>query len=165
MGRKFDGDMHEEFTDADRNSIRFIGSKIYSVQTCRVYYTTYDLQRQCDTISPHAHPDIMLRSPVAGGAEPYWHARVIGVYHANVWTEHPAIRDGRNARRMDFLWVRWFGDEPGYRSGFCRAHLPKIGFVESKDEFAFSFIDPADVIRGSHLIPAFNAGRSALLPL
>ena len=113
MGRKFDGDMHDEFTDADRNSIRFIGSKIYSVQTCRVYYTTYDLQRQCDTISPHAHPDIMLRSPVAEGAEPYWHARVIGVYHANVWTEHPAIRDGRNVRRMDFLWVRWFGDEPG----------------------------------------------------
>ena len=36
MGRKFDGDMHEEFTDADRNSIRFIGNKIYSVQTCRV---------------------------------------------------------------------------------------------------------------------------------
>ena len=163
MGRKFDGDMHEEFTDADRNSIRFIGNKIYSVQTCRLYYTTYDLQRQCDTISPRAHPDIMLRSPVAEGAEPYWYARVIGVYHANVWTEHPAIQDGRNARRMNFLWVRWFGDEPGYRSGFRRARLPKIGFVESTDDFAFSFVDPADVIRGSHLIPAFNAGRSAVL--
>ena len=104
----------------------------------------------------------MLRSPVAEG-EPYWYARVIGVYHANVWTEHPAIRDGRNARRMDFLWVRWFGDEPGYHSGFRRARLPKIGFVESTDDFAFSFVDPADVIRGSHLIPAFNAGRSAVL--
>ena len=70
MGRKFDGDMHEEFTDTDRNSIRFIGSKLYSVQTCRVYYTTYDLQRQYDTINTHAHPDIMLRSPVVEG-EPY----------------------------------------------------------------------------------------------
>jgi hypothetical protein len=60
MDRKFDGDIHEEFTDADRNSIRFIGSKIYSVQICRVYYTTYDLQRQFDTVNPCAHPDIML---------------------------------------------------------------------------------------------------------
>ena len=164
MDREFDGDMHEEFTDEDRNSIRFIGSRIYSVQTCRIYYTAYDLQRQCDVVNPRTHPDIMLRSPVEG-AEPYWYARVIGVYHANVWTEHPAVRGGRNARRMDFLWVRWFGDEPGYRSGFCRARLPKIGFVESTDDFAFSFVDPANVIRGCHLIPAFDAGRSAdLLP-
>ncbi|KJA14397.1 hypothetical protein HYPSUDRAFT_142984 [Hypholoma sublateritium FD-334 SS-4] len=164
--REFDGDMHEDFTDADRNSIRFIGGKIYSVQTCRIYYTSYDLQRQCDAVSPCAHPDIMLRSPVTeAGAEPYWYARVIGIYHANVWAENPAIIGGRTARRMDFLWVRWFGDEPGYRSGFRKARLPKIGFVESTDEFAFSFVDPANVIRGCHLIPAFNAGRSTeLLP-
>jgi hypothetical protein len=62
---------------------------------------------------------------------------------------------------MDFLWVCWFGEEPGYRSGFRQARLPKIGFVESTDEFAFSFIDPANVVCGCHLIPAFNAGRSA----
>ena len=166
MGREFDGDSHEEFTDDDRNSIRFIGGRMYRAQTCQIYYTTYDLQRQCDTVNPLSHPDIMLRSPVAEeGAEPYWYARVIGVYHANIWAENTAIPGGRNPRRMDFLWVRWFGDEPGYRSGFRRARLPKIGFVESTDEFAFSFVDPANVIRGCHLIPAFNAGRSAdLLP-
>ena len=67
--------MHEEFTDSDRNSIRFVGSKIYSVQTCNIYYTSYDLQRQCDTVNPRTHPDIMLRSPVnEEGAEPYWYA-------------------------------------------------------------------------------------------
>jgi len=105
-------------------------------------------------------PDIMLRSPVnEEGAEPYWYARVLGVYHANVWAENSVIPGARNVRRMDFLWVRWFGEEPGYRSGFRRARLPKIGFVESSDEFAFSFVNPADVVRGCHLIPAFNAGR------
>ena len=160
MDRKFNGNMHEEFTDADQNSIWFVGSKIYSVQTCCIYYTTYDLQWQCDTVNPHAHPDIMLQSPVAESAEPYWYARVIGLYHANVWTEHPAIRNGRNVRCMYFLWVHWFGDEPGYCSGFRRARLPKISFVESTDDFAFSFVDPANVIRGCHLIPAFNAGWS-----
>ncbi|KJA18879.1 hypothetical protein HYPSUDRAFT_144300 [Hypholoma sublateritium FD-334 SS-4] len=156
--------MHEDFTDSDRNSIRFLGGKIYSVQTCRIYYTSYDLQRQCDTINPCAHPDIMLQSPTTeAGAKPYWYARVIGVYHANVWANNPAIPGGRITRCMDFLWVHWFGDEPGYHSGFCRARLPKIGFVESMDAFAFSFIDPANVIRGCHLIPAFNAGRSTVL--
>lgn len=166
MGREFDADMHEEFTDSDRNSIRFVGSKIYSVQTCHIYYTSYDLQRECDTVNPRTHPDIMLRSPnTEEDAEPYWYARVLGVYHANVWIENSAIHGGRNARRMDFLWVRWFGEEPDYRSGLRQAHLPKIGFVESTDEFAFSFIDPANVVRGCHLIPAFSAGRStALLP-
>ena len=42
-------------------------------------------------------------------------------------------------------------------------HYNQCGFVESTDDFTFSFVDPADVIRGSHLIPAFNAGRSAVL--
>ena len=164
MKREFDGDMHEDFTDSDRNSIRFIGNKIYSVQTCRVYYTSYDLQRQCDTINPCTHPDIMLRSPVdKAGPESYWYGRVIGIYHANIWAENPAIPGGRNTRRMDFLWVRWFGEELAYRPGFRKARLPKIGFVESTDDFAFSFIDPAKVIRGCHLIPAFKEGRTSVL--
>ena len=50
-------------------------------------------------------------------------------------------------------------------SGFRRARLPAIGFVESTDDFAFSFVDPANVVHGCHLIPAFDTGRSAdLLP-
>ena len=78
--------MHEEFTDSDRNSICFVGSKIYSVQTCHIYYTSYNLQWQCDTVNPHSHPDIMLRSPInEEGAEPYWYVRVLGIYHANIW--------------------------------------------------------------------------------
>ena len=107
----------------------------------------------------------MLRSPITTpGAEPYWYARVIAIYHANIWAENPAIRRGKKVRRMDFLWVRWFGDVAGYRSGFRKARLPKIGFVESTDDYAFSFVDPASVIRGCHLIPAFNGGRRKLLP-
>ncbi len=63
------------------------------------------------------------------------------------------------------MWVHWLGEEPGYHSWFYQACLPKIGFVESTDEFAFSFVDPANVVWECHLIPAFNAGRSAdLLP-
>jgi hypothetical protein len=67
---------------------------------------------------------------------------------------------------MEFLWVRWFGVEPGrYRHGFHLARLPKLGFVESSDEYAFTFLDPGQVIRGAHITPAFSEGRtSSLLP-
>jgi hypothetical protein len=65
------------------------------------------------------------------------------------------------------LWVWWFGMEPGrYRHGFQVGRLPKIGFVKSSDNYAFTFLDPTQVIRGAHLIPAFAEGRSlALLPV
>ena len=65
-----------------------------------------------------------------------------------------------SAQPMEFLWVRWLGAEPGYRSGSQVARLPKIGFVEATDEDAFGFLDPDLVIRGSHLIPAFHSGRT-----
>ena len=149
----------------------FVGQRIYLVQTCHLFYTTYDLQRDSDLINPRSHPDIMLRSPESEfeeGADTYWYARVIGIYHANVWvdSEQTDIPDARRVKRMDFLWVRWFGKEPEYISSSRRARLPKIGFVESTDEFAFSFVDPANVVRGCHLIPAFHEGRTVdLLPV
>lgn len=108
----------------------------------------------------------MLQSPeTQEGAEAYWYARVLGIYHANVWLENSQIHSASDIRKMDFLWVRWFGAEPDYHSSFHHCRLPKIGFVESTDEFAFGFVDPANVIRGAHLIPAFSIGKGTdLLP-
>jgi hypothetical protein len=54
--------------------------------------------------------------------------------------------------------------EPSYLHGFCQACLPKIGFVESSDKYAFTFLDPIQVIWGVHVIPAFSTMcTSALL--
>jgi len=133
----------------------------------RINYTTYDVRRDGDTINPQVSPDIMVKSPETGPrAQLYWYARVIGIFHAYVLLTHPDV-GARMLRLMDFLWVRWFGMEPSpYRHGFCHACLPKIGFVESSDKYAFTFLDPAQVVRGAHIIPAFSAERtSALLPV
>jgi hypothetical protein len=71
----------------------------------------------------------------------------------------------RSLCHTDFLWVRWFGMEPGrYYHGFCFARLPKIGFVELNDEYAFTFLDPSQVIRGAHIIPAFAEGCCKVEP-
>ena len=130
----------------------------------RINYTTYDVRRDGDVINPTSYPDIMVNSPETGPqAQPYWYGRVIGVFHAMVSSSHQDVKE-KSLRRMDFLWVRWFGMEPGrYRHGFRYARLPKIGFVESTDEYAFTFLDPAQVIRGAHIIPAFSKGRSSTL--
>ena len=89
-------------------------------------------------------------------------AQVLGVYHAFVFTTHPASRY-RSVERMEFLWVRWLGMEPRYRSGPRYARLPIVGFVEDSDELAFGFLDPSLVIRGSHLVPRFSLGRTNTL--
>lgn len=133
----------------------------------RLNYTTYDVRRNGDVINPRTYPDIMVKSPETGPqAQPFWYARVLGIFHALVTSTHREVQE-RSLCRINFLWVRWFGMEPGpYRHGFCYARLPKIGFVESSDEYAFTFLDPAQAIRGAHIIPAFSEGRtSALLPV
>ncbi|KAJ3515164.1 hypothetical protein NMY22_g14524 [Coprinellus aureogranulatus] len=170
MGRTFDGDNHDEFTDEDRNSFRIYGDKIYQVGSSRFHFTTYDNRRDFDVVTPTSRPDVIVASQEANRRRvPFWHARVMGVYHVKVSTTHSKVplRD-RGIERMPFLFVRWMGAEPGYRFGFGNATLPKVGFVEHSDDFdnfAFGFLDPSQVIRGCHLIPDFESGRtSKLLP-
>ncbi|KAJ3558095.1 hypothetical protein NP233_g11576 [Leucocoprinus birnbaumii] len=45
MSRPFDGDMHDDFSDADRNTIRIRNGRIYRHRTFRINYTTYDVRR------------------------------------------------------------------------------------------------------------------------
>jgi hypothetical protein len=160
LGKGLDGDDPYLFTDEERNSVRLVNNTMFSVKQLSVNYTTYDVRRDRDTINTTTRPYVLLRSPEAGaGVHPYWYAQVLGIYHAHVSTTHPAAPK-HSAQHMEFLWVRWLGIEPGYRSGSKAARLPKVGFVEDSDEDAFGFLDPDLVIRGSHLIPDFNSGRT-----
>ena len=94
---------------------------------------------------------------------PYWYARVIGIFHADVYhigekstTDEPY--------KMDFLWVRWFGLDESHRGGWKARRLHRIGFFDSEDERAFGFLDPNEIIRAVHLIPAFAHGLIDNLP-
>jgi len=65
---------------------------------------------------------------------------------------------------MDFLWVRWYGLDTSAGSGFKARRLHQLGFPDSNEKAGtFGFIDPHDVIRPVHLIPAFHFGRTFLL--
>lgn len=162
LGRDFDGDSHETFGPGDINRVRIFNNNIYSVGQMRVNYTTYDVRRDYDIINPKTHPFVMVSSPeTEDGAHPFWYAQVLGVYHTVVG--QTGVNRELEQREMTFLWVRWLGVEPSYRSGREYARLPKLGFVSEEDPFAFGFLDPAHVIRGCHLIPTFVAGRTDAL--
>ena len=165
LEKDFDGDDPHTFAEDELNSVRITNNQMYSVKTLSVNYTTYDVRRDRDTINPGNHNFVMVRSSEdEGGSDmhPYWYAQVLGVYHAFVSTTHSAVRY-RSVQRMEFLWVRWLGVEPRYRSGTRYARLPMVGFVEDSDELAFGFLDPSHVIRGCHLIPRFASGRTNTL--
>jgi len=127
----------------------------------RVNYTTYDMRRAQDYINPRTQRDIMLLSQDSSlDAHPFWYARVLGIFHVEVGR---ITNDGQGdikSKRKEVLWVRWFGIEPGHRSGLKAARLPKIGFVPEQDQHAFGFLDPSLVLRACHLPPVFSGGRT-----
>ncbi len=166
LDREYEGDTYSAFTDEERNTVIIAGEEIFHCKTLRINYTTYNVRWDSDTIKPNTYPDVMVKSPETGlHAQPYWYMHVIGIFHAVVLSSHPGVKT-KSCSRMEFLWVRWFGVEPGqYHHGFHLARLPKIGFVESSDDYTFTFLDPGQVIRGAHITPAFFKGHiSALLP-
>ena len=160
LGRSFDGDTDELFTPEDRLTVCIQNETIYRVRTARINYTTYDLRRGHHTVNPRTHPYIIMASPEADpNSHPFWYASVIGVFHANIQHIGKKSQDYQ-PKRMEFLWVRWLGLVPDHSFGRQKAKLPKIGFVPDSDEFAFGFLDPSLVLRGCHLLPSFEDGKT-----
>jgi hypothetical protein len=166
LGYPFTGD-ETEFSDEDRNSVSLVNNKIFRHKVMRVNYTTYDMRRSQDSINARTHPDVMVLSREEGAGQdrhPFWYARVIGIYHAHV--KHVGPRsNSSDSQKMEFLWVRWFGLDLKFCAGWNAKRLHRIGFMDSRDDGAFGFLDPSEVIRGVHLVPAFGYGQASdLLP-
>ncbi|KIK18469.1 hypothetical protein PISMIDRAFT_35320, partial [Pisolithus microcarpus 441] len=97
-------------------------------------------------------------------AHPYWYARIIGIFHVDVQYRGPELHK-HAPERIDFLWVRWFARNRNLKTGWAMRRLPCIGFYPQGETEAFGFINPEQVVRAAHLIPAFRFGRTtALLP-
>jgi len=136
---------------------------LYQHSIMRVDFTTYDVQQDQDIIHiPFDKCDILVYNPQERGPYPWAFARVLGIYHAAVRTRaHPG------PQTYYFLWVRWFKCDQSAPSFATARRFDRVSFVphDSPDEEPFGFIDPATVIRGCHLIPDFNSGRTCdLMP-
>lgn len=163
LGFDYEGDEYE-FTDQQLAAVTFSGNRLYRHKVVRVNYTTYDGRRDQDSFNPRTHADFMTYSHEnvdqhGNTAHPYWYGRIIETFHAEVIHLGPET-SGREPRRMEFMLVRWFGRDVSRSSGWKSKRLHRLGFVDSRDEAAFGFLDPAEIIRGVHLIPAFHHGQT-----
>ena len=59
---------------------------------------------------------------------------------------------------MEFLLVHWYSRDTRHKAGFKRRRLHRLEPLPPENPDAFGFLDPDDVIRGAHLIPAFAHG-------
>ena len=137
--------------------------RFYKHNVMRINYTTYDVRRGDDMINTRtSHCDIMTLNSAFGedpSEHPFCYAHVLGIFHANVVYLGEQNLDYR-PRRLEFLWVRWYRVESGFRSGWKALKPDRVHFpLMAGNPDAFGFLDPADVLRGCHVIPAFCQGR------
>ncbi|KIO28249.1 hypothetical protein M407DRAFT_39998, partial [Tulasnella calospora MUT 4182] len=81
----------------------------------------------------------------------FWYTRVLGIFHLQVIN---TTYSHHLPQRLDVLWIRWLGEDPGYVGNPGVRRLERVGYVP-EGLFAFGFIDPDVVVRAAHLIPAF----------
>lgn len=140
------------------NDVYIKDDYMYAHYILQVNYTTYDMRRTYDTLHLNRnHCNVMV---LADSDSPtrYWYARVLGVYHANVYYGGDGRQDW-NPRRIDFLWVRWYETVNPGTYGWSAAALEKLSFPSEQGDYAFGFIHPRDVVRACHILPVFSEGK------
>jgi hypothetical protein len=152
------------YTAEERQAIEIVDNKLYRHARLRINYDTYDVRRGQDTITPSSRPDCMFLDPEpeeGGDFDPYFYGRVIYIFHAQVKYHTPGMPAGHRppAHRVDMCYMRWFVRDREAMGGFGDKRLPMLGFLPADHEAAFGFIHPRQIVRASHLIPAFAFGR------
>ena len=139
-------------------------NRLYQHKMIRFRSTTYDARRIEETANLRSQSDIMVLAhedhSEAAPAFPYWHARIVGIYHVMIRQRIPGGTMLTDVQRMDVLFVRWLGlDSIG---GWRAQRMHSLGFLPDTDALgpAFGFLDPNEVIRMVHLIPDFVSGRT-----
>ena len=152
--------------DDDACNFVFIkNDRIYHHNLTRFHFTTYDVRRGTDIINPGtSRCNIMLLADNPDATDSslnlhhFLYARVLGAYHVNVVYTGPGMRDYQ-ARRLDFLWVRWYETVDAASSGWSKSKLDSVRFPPMNAEDAFGFVDPNDVLRGCHMMPNLAKGK------
>ena len=147
----------DDILDTDLGQVVLKGERIYRHRLLHLNYTTYDVRRAQESVNPRTdHRDIMLLS-CQPSTHPFCYARVLGIYHVNVIYVGPGFKDYQ-PRWVEVLWVRWF-EVMDHSAGWDHNSLDSVRFPSMASADAFGFVDPADVLRCCHIIPAFTDGQ------
>ncbi|KAG5652335.1 hypothetical protein H0H81_005403 [Sphagnurus paluster] len=149
-----------KFSEQERTEIHIVNDRFYRHKVMRVNYTGYNVQRGQDLINSRNHADIITLAPEGetydNGDHPFQYSRVIRIFHVDFIHDIPGTRQIPISKQV--LWMQWFQYDKSYCASFQRHRLHCIHFIPSHDPNAFGFLDPDEVVRGSHLIPAFHHG-------
>ena len=147
------------FGDGDRRKVTIQNDRIYRHKVLQVNYTTYDVRRNQDSMNPRTRSNIFtLARPLDEPHHPFSYARLLGVFHADVI--YQAFGEYPQSRTIDFAWVHWFWVDPHWKGGFKHRRLYRVVPLPEEDSESYGFLDPDEIIRGAHLIPAFEHGQT-----
>nr|GAT50466.1 predicted protein [Mycena chlorophos] len=156
LNRAYDGD-DLVFSDEDLIHVVIEKGRLYTHATMRLNYTTYDLRRAQDAFNLRNRRFFVVHSQDTQDPHRFWYGEIIGIFHANVLlTDLP----GSKFQRVEFVWVRWFQRDMRHRCGFHEKRLPRVNYMPHDNADAFGILDPQDIVRAAHLIPAFHHGRT-----
>ncbi|EPQ54112.1 hypothetical protein GLOTRDRAFT_94482 [Gloeophyllum trabeum ATCC 11539] len=138
------------FMDAERAQLLIQNNRLYLHKVLRVNYTTYNIRRGQDSLNPRTHSDILMLASDAhkDGHHPFAYGHILGVFHADIINNVPGTMP--NIKTFEFLFLQ---------GGLKKRRLHQLQFLPVTDPNAFGFLDPDEVIRAAHIIPAFAHGR------
>jgi hypothetical protein len=100
----------------------------------------------------------MLMSRDKNAEHPYLYAKVLGIHHLEVKHKGPDCTTS-DTLHMEVLRVRWYDLDTKAKAGFKAKRLFRVSLANYDDPTSYGFVDPTDVVRGVHLIPAFALGK------
>ncbi len=150
-----------EYSDEERNKVFFVNERLYRHKVMRINYTTYNVRLGQDSVNARNHADIMVLSRTDED-HPFEYGRIISTFHVDIvikTEEAPKVAPIPVSKEV--LWVRWYRRDSSYGAGFKKKRLHRLQFLPYNDPDAFGFLDPDEVIRAVHLIPAFHYGKTS----
>ncbi|KAF9494121.1 hypothetical protein BDN71DRAFT_1393825, partial [Pleurotus eryngii] len=110
LGLSYSGDEHD-FSPQQLRQVVLVNNRLYAHKVLHINYTSYNTHRCEETLNPRTNSDFMAMSHDAHN--PFWYGRILHIFHVVV--HHPELATNQ---QMDFLWVRWFGINHSFSSGW-----------------------------------------------
>lgn len=83
------------------------------------------MRRDQDIVNPRVASRSFILVPAAVGDHPYWCARILGIFDLQVL---PSPHHSTPVR-LNFLWIRWLGEDPDQLGNFETAAHSRVGYV------------------------------------
>ena len=159
------------FDQAELRHIILHHNWMYWHKIIKFNYTMYNMWWEQDVLNPGtSNCNFMALAPLnsdeISNEHPFMYGWALSVFHINMIYNGPKMLDYK-PRCFDFLWVCWCGLETppsqhkraASKLGAHSYCLDWLVFPSLDEEDSIGFLDPADILHASHIIPTFTKGK------